>query len=352
MTKQDVIAKGNALLKSIDLSRPGAASAGNLRVMIDGKVAEQRNKGLDLPSGYSSSNALTAALLRLDDVKNRNNVPAMQCCTPASILQALMDMVVQGLSPNKDQCYFIVYGNTLTMQRSYFGTVSALKRLSEIDDVMAQVVHEGEEFEIGSDDNFQTIVTKFTPKADCLDKPIKFAFALIITTDGKKHFTIMSQNEIKTSWSQARTHAVQQKFAQEMARRTVLNRAAKMYVNTSDDSDLISGAINDAVATEQGNADDRRRDVTPQKDEDQTQTIIDTIGKDKSTKPEKPKPKEEPKKAPRKKKAAKPQTPKKPVGGDNHVDSNENEEYPVVEGQTDLFENETTTTGAQEADAQ
>lgn len=340
MTNQDAIAKAKDLFNNIDLSRPGTASAGNLRTMIDGKVAEQMENGLDLPAGYSSSNALTAALLRLNDVKSRNNVPAMQCCTPASILQALMDMVVQGLSPNKNQCYFIVYGNTLTMQRSYFGTVSALKRLSEIKDVMAQVVHEGDEFEIGSDDNFQTIVTKFVPKADCLDKPIKFAFALIITTDGKKHFTIMSQNEIKTSWAQARTHAVQQKFGQEMAKRTVLNRAAKMYVNTSDDSDLISGALNDTVAAEQG-SDDERRDVTPQKQEDQTQTIIDTIGKSKSAKSEEPKQEEKPKKTPHKK-VAKPKAPKKnPVGGDDHADSNEDEEYPVVEGQTDLFENGT-----------
>lgn len=332
MGNQDAISKANVLFKNTDLSRPGAASAGQLRTMIDGKIAEQMDNGLDLPTSYSSSNAITAALLRLNDVKNRNNVPAMQCCTPASILQALMDMVVQGLSPNKNQCYFIVYGNTLTMQRSYFGTVSALKRLSEIDEVMAQVVHEGEEFEIGSDENFQTIVTKFVPKADCLDKPIKFAFALIITTDGKKHFTIMSQNEIKTSWGQSHTHAVQQKFSQEMAKRTVLNRAAKMYINTSDDSDLISGAINDVTTNEQ-QGEEERRDVTPEGHEDQTQAIIDKIG---SNTPEEDK---KPEKAPddENNNDKSKTTGKKHSGGDKHDNSSEDEEYPVVDGQTNLF---------------
>lgn len=341
MANQNIIAKAKDLFNNIDLSRPGTASAGNLRTMIDGKVAEQMENGLDLPASYSSSNALTAALLRLNDVKSRNNVPAMQCCTPASILQALMDMVVQGLSPNKNQCYFIVYGNQLQMRRSYFGTVAALTRLSIVkEEPMAQVVHDGDEFEIGADENFQTIVTKFKPNVDSLDKPIKFAFAIITTTDGKKHYTIMTRKDIEASWSQSNNHAVQQKFGQEMAKRTVLNRAAKMYVNTSDDSDLISGALNDTVAAEQG-SDDERRDVTPQKQEDQTQTIIDTIGKSKSAKSEEPKQEEKPKKAPRKK-SAKPKVPKKKsVGGDDHADSNEDEEYPVVEGQTDLFENET-----------
>ena len=45
-----------------------------------------------------------------------------------------------------------------------------------------------------------------------------------------------------------------------MAKRTVLNRAAKMFINTSDDSDLLTGAINDTTSNEY---DDERRDVTP-----------------------------------------------------------------------------------------
>ena len=35
-----------------------------------------------------------------------------------------------------------------------------------------------------------------------------------------------------------------------MAKRTVLNRAAKMFINTSDDSDLLTGAINNTTEIE------------------------------------------------------------------------------------------------------
>ena len=59
---------------------------------------------------------------------------------------------------------------------------------------------------------------------------------------------------------------VQQNFGQEMAKRTVLNRAAKMFINTSDDSDLLSGAINQTTENEYDDDRNERKDVTP-KDE-------------------------------------------------------------------------------------
>ena len=54
---------------------------------------------------------------------------------------------------------------------------------------------------------------------------------------------------------------MQKDVSQEMAKLTVLNRAAKMFINTSDDSDLLTGAINDTTENEYD--DDARKDVTP-----------------------------------------------------------------------------------------
>lgn len=58
-----------------------------------------------------------------------------------------------------------------------------------------------------------------------------------------------------------------------MAKRTVLNRAAKMFINTSDDSDLLTQAINDTTSNE---FDDDRKDVTPESEtaEQTTQDLI------------------------------------------------------------------------------
>ena len=49
-------------------------------------------------------------------------------------------MVTQGLSPAKTQCYFIPYGNTVKLNRSYFGTMKVVKQLPEVKDIYAQII--------------------------------------------------------------------------------------------------------------------------------------------------------------------------------------------------------------------
>ena len=220
------------------------------------RVAEmKKEQGLSLPKNYNAGNALNSAFLVLQKIKG------IERATSASKSKALLDMVLQGLSPAKDQCYFIIYGNELQMQRSYFGTVAAVKRLDGVIDVWAEVVHQDDEFEIGTNKDMRLVVTKFNPSFVNQDKPIIGAYAVIQTKLGNS-YTVMTKKEIDQSWAQTRqkNNRVQQNFSQEMAKRTVLNRAAKMFINTSDDSDLLTGAINDTTNNEY---DDERRDVTP-----------------------------------------------------------------------------------------
>ncbi len=78
---------------------------------------------LQLPANYSVENALKSAALSLPTVKNFQN------CTQEAIKSALLSMCVQGLNPDKKQCYFIAYGETLACQRSYLGDVAVAKRV-------------------------------------------------------------------------------------------------------------------------------------------------------------------------------------------------------------------------------
>lgn len=230
---------------------------------VSNRISQLQDDGLALPKDYNPQNALKAAWFKLQQTKDQSNRPALQVCTRASIANALLDMVTQGLSPAKTQCYFIVYGNEVQLQRSYFGTIAAVKRLSSVKDIDAQVVHQGDEFAIGADELGRIKVTKFVPKFENLDKPIKGAFAFIELADGRVDYTVMTQKQIQTSWGQSRQHNVQQKFGDEMAKRTVINRAAKMYINTSDDSDLLTGSINTVTANEYED-EPERKDVTPE----------------------------------------------------------------------------------------
>ncbi len=237
-------------------------------LVLDRVKQMQDTQDLSLPKNYNASNALNAAFLELQKVQDRNHRPALEVCSHDSIVKSLLDMTLQGLSPAKDQCYFIVYGNELQMQRSYFGTVAAVKRLDGVKKVRAEVVHEKDDFEIGANEDMELVVKRFVPKFENQDNQIVGAFAMIKTDEGTD-FTVMTKKEIDQSWAQTRqkNNKVQQNFSQEMAKRTVLNRAAKMFINTSDDSDLLTGAINDTTSNEY---DDERRDVTPVEDEKQS----------------------------------------------------------------------------------
>lgn len=273
---------------------------------ITSAVAERldtlKDEGLALPAHYNAQNALKAAYLRLQTVKDRQGRPALTVCTEPSIANALLDMAIQGLSPAKNQCYFIVYGNELQMQRSYFGTIAALKRLDSIEDIDAQVIHQGDEFEIGADETGHIIVTKFKPSFANLDKPIKGAFAFIKLTNGRIAYTVMTKAQIDVSWSQSRNrqNRVQEKFSDEMAKRTVLNRAAKMFINTSDDSDLLTGSINAATEAEY----EEPKDVTATTEEESSTQLLADFKKTQETD----------------KKNDTPQGPEKPVENDKSED--------------------------------
>lgn len=293
-------------------------------LVLDRVRQMQDTQDLSLPKNYNASNALNAAFLELQKVQDRNHRPALEVCTHDSIVKSLLDMTLQGLSPAKDQCYFIVYGNELQMQRSYFGTVAAVKRLDGVKKVRAEVVHEKDDFEIGANEDMELVVKRFVPKFENQDNQIVGAFAMIKTDEGTD-FTVMTKKEIDQSWAQTRqkNNKVQQNFSQEMAKRTVLNRAAKMFINTSDDSDLLTGAINDTTSNEY---DDERRDVTPVEDEKQsTDKLLEGFQKSQEAKAK---------------------------GVSNDGNSNEGKETSeeVADGQTELF-NEGTIKPADEADS-
>jgi len=158
-------------------------------------------------------------------------------------------MVVQGLSPAKKQCYFVAYGDKLQLMRSYMGTVAVTKRLKAVSDVKAYCIYDGDEFETEYNIDTATVnITKFNPKFENIDNTkIKGAFAVVIGPDGPIYTEIMNIAQIKMAWSKSRTGGqVHKDFAEEMAKKTVINRACKMFANTSDDSDILIEAFNDS----------------------------------------------------------------------------------------------------------
>ena len=156
-------------------------------------------------------------------------------------------MVLQGLAVSKNQGYFIVYGNKLEFQRSYFGTVALAKRVGGIkQEPIANVIYEGDEFIYSIDPNTARIqIIKHEQKIENIDNTkIKAAYALTVRPDGTTQVTIMSMQQIRAAWQQGATKGnspAHKNFAEEMAKKTVIGRACKMIINSSDDAWLYEG---------------------------------------------------------------------------------------------------------------
>jgi len=209
----------------------------------------EKQGGLQFPASYSYQNALKSAWLILQETVDRDKKPVLQTCSKTSIYNALLNMTIQGLSPAKKQCYFIAMGGQLQLMRSYMGTVAVTKRLKAVSDVKAYCIYEGDEFETEFNLDDATLnITKFNPKFENIDNTkIKGAFAVVIGPDGPIYTEIMNIAQIKMAWSKSRTGGqVHKDFAEEMAKKTVINRACKMFANTSDDSDILIEAFNDS----------------------------------------------------------------------------------------------------------
>lgn len=223
----------------------------------------QADGTMTLPANYSVENHMKSAWLILQSTKDRDGRPALQVCTKESIANSLLDMVLQGLSVSKNQGYFIVYGNRLEFQRSYFGTVALAKRTGGIKkEPVANVIYEGDDFVYTIDPNTAGIkIIKHEQKIENIDNTkIKAAYALVTLADGTTQVTIMSMQQIRAAWSQGATKGnspAHKNFAEEMAKKTVIGRACKMIINSSDDAWLYDGKADEMdvdVATKQRDA--------------------------------------------------------------------------------------------------
>lgn len=234
------------------------------QVMND--LNKRKASGLIVPKNYAPANALAAALFKIQETVDRDKRAALSVCTPDSVKQALTEMLVKGLDPNKTQCYFIVYGKKLTCFESYFGLVHRAKIADpNIKEIYSEIVYAKDKFAYTLKRGAKQI-TMHEQDPDNIDlKDIKGAYAVIVYKDDTEIAEYMSWAQILGSWSKSQTkdnsdtHKV---FADQMAQRTVLKRLVKSVVNTSDDSVLLADVD---YADEQADAQEATEyiDVTP-----------------------------------------------------------------------------------------
>lgn len=241
---------------------------------VQKRISEMQNSGsIELPNNYSVGNALKSAYLILQETQTSGKKPVLQACTQESIANSLLDMATQGLNPSKDQCYFIAYGNKLTMSRSYLGTIALTKRIKGVKDVKGYAVYKDDKFELGFDIlTGKQKILEFCPGLNRDSKNLIGAFALILGDNEILHTEYMDINQIHKAWEQGSmkgNSGAHKNFPDQMAIKTVINRACKYYVSTSDDSDKIADFMNKTI-------EDTDRELEEEKKEFANKEVVET----------------------------------------------------------------------------
>lgn len=134
--------------------------------------------------------------------------PQIAQCTPASLLGSVMQASILGFPPVEalGYCYFVPYNakkkgaegkdvwlKEVQFQIGYKGMIDLARRSGKIKTVYAEVVREGDEFNVtmGLEQSLE-----HKPKFDS-SKPLTFVYAVCHYTDGGYNFVVLSKSDIE-----------------------------------------------------------------------------------------------------------------------------------------------------------
>ena len=235
--------------------------------VVESTVKNYVSKGrIALPVNYSPENAMKAAWLMLQECTDSNRRPVLESCTRNSVINALQDMLYQGLNPSKKQCYFIAYGDKLVLQRSYFGSMHVARMVDpSITDICYDAVYEGDDFEYAKVRG-RTVIVSHRQKLTNIDKDKIIAAYCSVFRGDTEDTTIMTMEEIKAAWRKSKMSPIEangnikknsthDQYTKDMAIKTVVNHACKYIINSSDDSTLLMESAKNTYDDTQDKAD-------------------------------------------------------------------------------------------------
>lgn len=221
----------------------------NITEQVLAKIETFKQAGeLRLPADYSPENALKAAYLTLQEVKNKDGRLALEVCKPSTVANALLKMVVWGLSPLKKQCDFIVRGDTLCCDPEYTGNIALAMRYGGLKHHKGNAIFVGDDFkfEVGVDGRRKLIHHK--QELESIGGTVIGAYVTYELEDGTQDMEIMNINQIRNSWLQGAAKGgsmAHKNFTDQMAIKTVYNRMTKLLIRASNDAPLMGDSSSD-----------------------------------------------------------------------------------------------------------
>lgn len=209
--------------------------------------------GFNMPNDYNYVNAIKGAMLMLPEIKDKSGKSALEICkNNNSIQSALFKMATKGLDVSKKQGYLILRGDKLCFEESYFGVCLQARRISKYYEPIANIIYKGDTFKFGVDPTTgRKRIVEHTQTLESIDGEMLGAYAMVTNDKGETDVEIMSIAQIRKSWSKSSSQQqlVHKEFPDQMAKRTVIKRAAKMLINSSlGDNASINDDLEDASA--------------------------------------------------------------------------------------------------------
>lgn len=204
----------------------------NVGDQVIARVNSLCEAGFNMPKDYNFVNAIKMSMLKLQDLKDKNGKSALEVCTPASIQTALFRMCCKGLNAALNQVYFIVRGNTLCDQDSYFGKVLMVKRIYPNWNPVPVVIREGDVFEYAIEPTTgKKYIVKHEQKLSNIDNG--FVGGYIYLPDGELY--IMTKKQILTAWSKSsnKEQTTHKQFDEKMVQKTLVNSGCNMIINST-----------------------------------------------------------------------------------------------------------------------
>lgn len=190
---------------------------------------------LKVPKDYSPDTALKIAGLMFADIADISKA------TPESVGNALLKTVTLGLNPMR-HCHYIMYGNKLSCDENYQGKQMRAYRDADVKSIVAHAINEGDKFNIGIEARTGVVTVKEHEKTlVSMSAKVVGAYAIVTMNDNSYQTTVMNIDQITASWNQRRGSGLSQahkNFPDQMAIKTVTNRALKSVLKSLDDSSL------------------------------------------------------------------------------------------------------------------
>ncbi|MEK5439361.1 MULTISPECIES: recombination protein RecT [Paenibacillus] len=169
-------------------------------------------------------------LLRIATTSIRTN-PKLKVCSPESLLGAVMQCAQLGLEPSiLGHAYLIPYKNKgvdeCQFQIGYKGLIELARRTGQISSIMAQAVHQNDEFEYEYGINEKL---KHVPADGDRGAVVKY-YSYAKFKDGGYSFMVMSRQDIvihRDKFSKAKNFGPWVDHFDEMAKKTVLKSLMK-----------------------------------------------------------------------------------------------------------------------------